>query len=254
MEFKFVLHQQVFICFGRLSINPHEFIKCKLISAGCVESLSRKSSWNEDQQWLLWFTTARVSKFLLHKGQNVFTLFNIGTNAPPSLSLAKQDILTDGCFSVPLDEWYHMPPIATVKIITITSACSRVPFVCSSVFAHQVCQQLECNIRACGRTCVYERTSSSARTFCFVSETRWSSEKVETAAIWNLVRNLWSAKMFRPEGKHCQLSLVSHLLPNGDWRSDRARGTASRRFSSRHTQDLAISRKSTILNFSFGCD
>lgn len=188
--------------------------------------VSKTSSWNEDQQWLLWFTTEWVSKFSLHKGQNVFTLCNIGTNAPPSLSLAKQDILTDGCFSVPLDEWYHMPQIATVKIITITSACSRVSFVCLSVFAHQVCQQLVCNIRACGRTCVYEYTSSSVRTFCFVSETRWSSGKVETAAIWNLVRNLWSAKMFRPEGKRCQLSLVSHLLPSGDWRSDRAQGTS----------------------------
>lgn len=209
-------------------LNRHEFIKCTswLVQNVLKHLGSKTSSWNEDQQWLLWFTTEWGSKFSLHKGQNVFTLCNIGTNAPPSLSLAKQDILTDGCFSVPLDEWYHMPQIATVKIITITSACSRVSFVCLSVFAHQVCQQLVCNIRACGRTCVYEYTSSSVRTFCFVSETRWSSEKVETAAIWNLVRNLWSAKMFRPEGKRCQLSLVSHLLPSGDWRSDRARGTS----------------------------
>lgn len=187
------------------------------------------------------FTTERARKSFLLKRQNVCTLFNIRPNASPSLSLAKQDILTDGCFSVPLDEWYHMPQIATVKIITIRSGCSWVLFVCSSVFVYRACQLLQWYIWACGRTCVYEHAVSSMSTFCFVSKSHWTSEKVESAAIWNLVRNLWSAKMFRPEGKRCQLSLASHLLPNRDRSSVRLYGKEIRGVPSLHGHDTSES-------------
>lgn len=45
-------------------------------------------------------------------------------------------------------------------------------------------------------------------------------KRMETAAIWNLVRNLWSAKMLRPRGERCQMSLARRLLPSWEESSD----------------------------------
>lgn len=79
--------------------------------------------------------------------------------------------------------------------------------VCTCVCL-SVCKSL------CVCMCVYARAFASKLMERREAVRENERERVETTAIWNLVRNLWSAKMFYPWGGHCQLSLVSPLLPS----------------------------------------
>lgn len=63
----------------------------------------------------------------------------------------------------------------------------------------------------CGCACVHEQVIGVSH--------RWlraagAEKRMETSAIWNLVRNLWSAKMFSPQGgsKPAASATVSHLV------------------------------------------
>lgn len=86
-----------------------------------------------------------------------------------------------------------------------------------------VCQQSH-NVLVCiTLMCVYVSIHPCACTLVYIALWENAAEgkkRMETSAIWNLVRNLWSAKMLRPQGDGCQMSLLRRLLPSWEESSD----------------------------------
>lgn len=63
----------------------------------------------------------------------------------------------------------------------------------------------------CGCACAHEQVIGVSH--CWL-RAAGAEKRMETSAIWNLVRNLWSAKMFSPQGesKPAASATVSHLV------------------------------------------